>query len=359
MEPAAIKRTRPDPIRTHTGRSTARTSITPPTADNATNTFTRSSAAAIAARFFADMIEQADQTTYDPEQPPPLRPRSKPGISQAECARRMGITDRHLRTVIQRGTWNETLVTRFEAAVGLDQDIPERVPHRVVLWELTLGRRPPGLVTAITDADRMHVDLQGAPTYISNNRWDLVYANRSFYRWFPELADGGNILTFCLGETGQRILPDWEPGWVVPMLGQLRTTYIYACRHDPDLAVELEGVLDELTRRPVLAKRWEQHPENYGLGPNGRVRKVTVPIYGVRDGTEAEVGRRPVTVMLWSSLVMGTANTRITTLYPMKEADDGALSPYDAVISSRPGDTAPARTAASAGDEPPEARAAD
>jgi hypothetical protein len=277
------------------------------------------------ADFFKDMRASVDLDALDDPDLPALRPRARRTLSQPRCAARMNISDKHLRNLENGAAWTEDLVRRFEHAVGLaGRNDPEAVEQRIALWDVALARRPPGLVRAVGAADRLKVAREPEPTFIAGDDWDLLLYNKACLAWFPEWADGLinvlgedgiNVLDYVLGEFGEANLPDWEQSWVIPMLAQVRLTLASAGTHDRALYDRLQKRLTRLRRRSdVVDHAWEL--KRYRLGPNGRIRSITIPVYEESDGVRRVIGRRKLQILLWTSVIPGTTNTRITTLYP-------------------------------------------
>lgn len=276
----------------------------------------------VSRQVFQQLRRQADLSAFDSlPLPGSLRAKTSPGMNLTQCALAMGVSEKYLRKLETNTVpWTTEMVERYERAVGLDREDPASLASRIILWEVALARRPPGLAVKITEADRQYVARHPDPTYISNDWWDLDFANEAFYRWFPHLRPQPdspvlNIIEYCLSETGRATLPEWERGWALPMLGQVRTSLASAGRNDPELLPHLEALVARLCRDPQIARLWEISGEQpFVIGPNGNLRRVTVAKWTVVDGVEQVTGREEIYVLLHTSLAQATANTRITTL---------------------------------------------
>lgn len=277
----------------------------------------RSTANEVRADFFKDLRAGVDLDALEDSDLPALRPRARRTLSQPRCAARMNISEKHLRNLENGAPWTKDLVWRYEKAIGLSgRSDPEAVEQRIALWEVALARRPPGPLSALSPADRLRVARQREPTFICGDDWDLLLCNAVCVRWFPEWAEPGiNILDYVLGAIGEANMPDWRECWVEPMLAQVRLTLASAGTHDLELYQRLEDRLAQLRERsPVVDRAWRK--KQFRPGPNGGVRAITVPIYQRSGGDERVVGREVLRIMLSTGVVPGTANTRITTLFP-------------------------------------------
>lgn len=260
---------------------------------------------------------------------PPALFKSRPlTFSQALCATIMGISEKTLRN-LETGLspWTAHLVERFERAAGLvERDDQQAFDWRMGLWGVALGRRPPGLFPALNAADRLIMGRRRSsdPTFITDDAWNLLACNQAALNWFPLWREGANILEYTLGEVGESTFPDWENGWVGPMCAQVRLTLAFGGVHDVNLFRFLTRTMGRLRERSeVVDRQWLV--KRYAPGPDGMIRKVTVPVYAPGGG-EREIGRREETVLLGTSTKMGTVNTRITTLFtPPWDVDDEEL----------------------------------
>lgn len=287
-------------------------------------------ARAFRADFFKALRASIDPESLPSVDRPPALFRSRPlTFSQPLCAMLMGVGEKTLRN-LETGIspWSAQLVERFEKAAGLlERDDQEARDWRTGLWGVALGRRPPGLFPSLNIADRLILSRKRAsdPTFVTDDAWNLLGCNRAALRWFPRWRDGANILEYTLGEVGEATLPDWEKGWVGPMCAQVRLTLAFSGVHDAELYRFLTRAMAGLRERSeVVDRQW--NVRRYAPGPDGMIRKVTVPVYAPGAETGEEIGRREVTVLLGTSTKMGTVNTRITTLFePPWDVDEEEL----------------------------------
>lgn len=235
-------------------------------------------------------------------------------LSQEHVAGLMELSPKHYWNLEGAGRpWSEDLVQRFESAVGLD---PRRDRHiRHVLWQQLLGYPPPPLPAVVTEADRMIVDSQPYPAYISDDAWQIVHANAAMKRLFPgAAAEGSNIMIYVMSEQGRKILIEWERDWVIPMLDQLNACYVAATGANPQLAERLRAVIDTVCQDPDVRRHWDQRAAQFLAGPNGDLRRAVTS------------SGRTVTLLLWSGLISGP-NTRMLQLIPVDRQPDGTLVP--------------------------------
>lgn len=247
--------------------------------------------------------------------PGSLRSGTRPGLSQEAVAEAMSISSRAYRN-LEAGdaNWSEDLLRLFERAVGLDREGEQAASMRQVLWNLLIGKAPRSSVTVLTAADRLHIDSQRVPSYLSNDWWEMVHGNDAMAQWFPDLTPGTNIMIWCMSEAGSRQLLDWEASWVRPMLAQLRAAYYNSLNGNSELAERLGTVLAEVLESDVVRRYWKKDKFRFHVGPNGNVRRMLHP----REGEK--------TILLWSAQALGTPNTRVMHVYEMRESG-GVLEP--------------------------------
>lgn len=245
-----------------------------------------------------------------------LRPSSRPVLSQEAAADALNITVRAYGN-LERGdaAWSEDLLRLFEKAVGLDREGEQAASMRQVLWNLTIGKTPRASATVITPYDRLHIDSQKVPSYLSNDWWEMVYRNQEMAEWFPALPPGANVMVWCMSQEGSEYLLDWEEAWVRPMLAQLRAAYLSSLNGNTPLAERLAAVLAQVLKSDLIRHYWEVDKFRVHVGPNGNVRRMLHPTEGEK------------TISLWSAQVLGTSNTRVMHVYEMRESGAGVLEP--------------------------------
>jgi len=267
--------------------------------------------------FLIMLRENAPASTRPASLTTSLRPGTHPGLSQEAVAELMTISSRTYRKLeAGEAAWSEDLLRLFEKAVGLDRDDEQAAPMRQVLSNLTIGRTPRGLSASVVSTyDQLHVDSQKAPSYLSNDWWEMVYRNKAMAEWFPALVPGTNIMAWCMSEEGSRCLLDWEQAWVRPMLAQLRAAYYSSLNGNTALAERLAAVLAEVLTFEPVRRYWEQDKFTVYVGPNGNIRRMLHPTRGEK------------TILLWSAQVLGTSNTRVMHVYEMAVGAAGVLEP--------------------------------
>lgn len=269
-------------------------------------------------QFLIMLRENAPASTRPAALTTSLRPGTHPGLSQEAVAEKMTISTRTYRKLeAGEASWSEDTLRLFEKAVGLvEREDEQAASTRQVLWNLTIGRTPRGLsAPAISTADRLHIDSQKIPSYLSNDWWEMVYRNEAMAEWFPALVPGANIMTWCMSEEGSRYLLDWEETWVRPMLAQLRAAYFSSLNGNTALAERLAAVLAEVLAYEPVRRYWEEDQFTIYVGPNGNIRRMLHPTQGEK------------TILLWSALALGTSNTRVMHVYELAVGAAGVLEP--------------------------------
>jgi hypothetical protein len=279
----------------------------------------RRSIAAEARRVQQKFLANLRTTSQGPMRTGHGMPRRRPsgnGVSQDFVAECMEISPRYYGD-LERGCarWNEDLVRRFEVAIGLDRGGEAAASIRDVLWNMLIDHGPRGCLTVVTAADRLHVDEQRAPSYISNDWWEMLYHNEALGEWFPELVDSGtNVMVWATSPQASTRLVDHVEKWLRPMLAALRGAYYGNLNGNRELTDKLEGVIARICHDSPIAKHyWAKDKYRFHAGPTGDVRAVLHPTKGEKI------------VLLHSTGVSQTSNARMVTLYEMRVNEHGIL----------------------------------
>lgn len=230
----------------------------------------------------------------------------------------MGISPRHYGD-LERGSarWSEELVAKFVIAVGLDRGGEKAAAVRDVLWNMLLGHSLRSVLTELTAADLLHIDNQRAPSYVSNDWWDMVYHNDAISTWFPDLVEhpGTNVLVWATSQKAEKQLLDHAEKWVRPMIAALRGAYYASLNVNLNLSDRLEHVIAQVCESPIAEYYWNKDKHVFHGNPANDVRGMLHPTEGEKI------------ILMHSTLVSRSINAWQVTLYEMRVTDHGVLEP--------------------------------
>ncbi|MFF0741570.1 helix-turn-helix domain-containing protein [Streptomyces sp. NPDC004111] len=204
--------------------------------------------------------------------------RTKPGLTQAELATLLGITEGWYRK-LESGRANKPTRELLEGVVRvLDLDEAER--H--TLFVFTTGEVPPQVLVPSTDVDPSTaalVRVQPWPAYVSDWHWNVLLYNEAAERDWPWMKHGINVMVWALTYQEARLqLINWERDWAKPMSSQLR---LRAEAH-PDDEV-LQALLADVKARDTASARRLCEDLTTVTHPDGHRRKLYLPGHGEEE----------------------------------------------------------------------------
>lgn len=207
------------------------------------------------------------------------RGRRRTGLSQERTASMLGVSVRSYGD-FERGLvrWEPEDMDRV--ATTLQMSAHER--HAMFL--LATGQEPPQPFTSqltSVPAYQLALDSSVLPGYLSNRSWDIELTNQAFRESWAETEPPDNVMRYILLNKDVRdtILLDWDTGWALPFLRQLRAA-LAVSPWDPGLAElqrELEGAV--ATDAP-LRELLELSMDDEYIHPNGDTRLFNHPTWG-------------------------------------------------------------------------------
>ena len=236
-----------------------------------------------------------------------VRRRRRPGLTQAEMARLMQITDTWYQK-LESGVapWTERRVAQFSRILDLSAE------DRFVLYRLAVGWTAESVraLSGVSEPNKVALDSFAVPGLLLDHVYTVRYRNGAMADLIPELVPGANWLTWILAAPLAHVrLASWERDWATPTLAQLRTAHAVAETH---LRSELEVLIDvvRLASPRLMDEQWDQAA--YYLTPAGEERRVNVgdPV----DGAQ----REEAVVRLWAAQTELSPGWRIYTMEPIE-----------------------------------------
>lgn len=217
------------------------------------------------------------------------RGRRAPGLSQAQVAQALFVTERTY-AVLERG--ESVPSTEFLDAVANVLRMEER--ERTTLYIYALGHVPPIPMdpmagTNVAPAWQNAVNqISGQPCYINDVAWNVLAANDDFIRMFPQVESQSprlperNLMRWLLlrEDAREHHLVDWESQWAVPVAAQLRT----AVATHPDNE-DLQQLDREANEDPVAGPLYRSRNLAY-VHPDGDSRLMRHAGYAVEKGAQ-------------------------------------------------------------------------
>lgn len=234
------------------------------------------------------------------------RRRRRPGLTQAEAARLMQITETWFQKLESgAASWSEQRVAQFAQALDLSAE------DRFVLYRLALGWTAESVraLSGVSEANKAATDSFAVPALLLDHVYAVRYRNGAMADLIPELTPGANWMTWILAAPlARERLARWELDWATPTLAQLRTAHALA---EPHLKPELEVLIDvvRLASPDLVDRLWGQAA--YYLTPAGEQRRVNIgdPVNGAEDEER--------TVLLWAAQTELSPGWRIYTMQPI------------------------------------------
>ncbi|MFE9407360.1 helix-turn-helix domain-containing protein [Streptomyces sp. NPDC006704] len=210
--------------------------------------------------------------------------RNRPGLSQAETARLCNVS-RRWYGALERGepeNYSDAFLGAVRRILNLDETEWDLV------YRLTRHRTPPPSLTSpsgsrrteVPEAVRMFLDGLPWPAYLCSHRWDVLAYNAKMADDFPWLLHGVNAMMWALTYPEARTqLIDWENGWAVPMVAQLRF-HVEQWKHDEGMRAVLDAVLMD----PDARRLWNSSDLPTLSHPDSALpRRLYLPRQGTKE----------------------------------------------------------------------------
>lgn len=243
---------------------------------------------------------RAHRATADPARFPltghPTRASALRGVSQAQVAEALGVTEGYYRQI---ETGKRHLDTRY--VESLVHQFQLSAVERAVLYRLSQGGEPdPPLTPLVVGArTRALIDALPLPAYAADAAWQIEHANAHLTDWLPPLRTGANVLLeTATNPAMRRVLADYRQSWLRPLLGQLRERLTRATE---PLAADLQTLADTvLCRNSDAARLWTTYPDTVYMHPADTVRPIHRhgAMHYVQLGT-SNLGAAPMSTMTW------------------------------------------------------------
>ncbi|AKN75681.1 transcriptional regulator [Streptomyces sp. PBH53] len=218
---------------------------------------------------------------------PPERGRRSAGLSQAQVAQALFVTERTYAK-LERGdmaTPTADFLDDVARVLGMTEG------ERTALYVYTLGYEPPFPMdpmagTNVASAWQSAVSrVSGQPCYINDVAWNVLAANDDFVRMFPQelgqppqLPEQNLIRWMLLREDArEHHLVDWDK-WAERVSAQLRT----AVAAHPDNE-DLQQLDREVSEDPVVGPIYRSHSGPY-IQPDGDTRRMRHAGYAAPPG---------------------------------------------------------------------------
>lgn len=183
--------------------------------------------------------------------PVELAAQGRPGLTQDDVARALGISKRWYRDLElgKPARYSARVLESVRDFLDLDADEWDAV------WRLACGRTPAALPQARirpAPAVERFVEAQEWPALAYDDRWELLAFNSAAGRQLPWVHHESNVLSWVVTAAEARDqLVDWETDWAAPLLSQLQ--YL-AELHADDAG--LQALVRSVRADPLVRKLW-------------------------------------------------------------------------------------------------------
>lgn len=255
--------------------------------------------------FVRSLRERADPRAVDIELYSGRR-RRRSGLTQAEMARLMQITDTWYQKLESGAApWSERRVAQFARILDLSAE------DRFVLYRLAVGWPAESVraLSGVAEPNKVALDSFAVPALLLDDVYTVRYRNGVMADLIPELVPGANWMTWILAAPLARLrLAAWERDWATPTLAQLRTAHAVAATLKTELQVLIDVV--RLASPQLMDRMWDQAA--YYLTPAGEQRRINVgdPV----DGAQ----REEAVVRLWAAQTELSSGWRVYTMEPIE-----------------------------------------